>query len=76
MFIIDSLLCHIVEQFARKLLGESEIEAVLMRVGSIDAGRGSDDCHTDVGCGPWPRGKCEGSDGRYVVLHDWLLYFV
>ena len=42
-----------VEKFAKKLLGDSEVEAVLQ---TIDPGGGSDDCCADLGRGLWSRG--------------------
>ncbi len=38
------------------------------KTGSIDAGRGSDNYYTDLGCRPWPRGKCKGGHGRCVMV--------
>ena len=34
------------------------------KIGSIDSGRGSDDCCADLKRGPWSRRQCEGSYGR------------
>ena len=45
------------------------------KAGSIDSGRGSDRCCSDLGCGLWSCREYEGSNGRCERLRKFYRYF-
>jgi len=65
-YITRRSVCH--REVQKKVAGGERDRERGSKIGSIDARRGSDNCCTDLGCCPWPRGKCEGGDGRCVMV--------
>jgi hypothetical protein len=63
--IVRGSICH--REIREKVVGREQDSRGAPKIGSIDRGRGSDDCRTVLECGPWPCGEYEGSDGRCAM---------
>jgi len=63
-----------IQEVHKKLLEGKRDGNCFPKIGSINPGRGSDNCCADVGCRPWSCGKCKGGhaivDNRVLVIDD------
>jgi hypothetical protein len=55
-----------------KVIGGKRDRNSSPKTGSINPGRGSDNCCPDLGCRPWSCGKCKGGHGRFVWVKQFF----
>ena len=53
IYIIRGSMCH--REVCEEVVGGQRDRDSPPEIGSINPGRSSDDCRTDLGCGPWTR---------------------